>query len=254
MSALGPSAVSEAAASLGLCAVVWAWLVGGPVDGPVGLLALGVLCVRLLAAAAADLRVVGEQRDVESALPLPPSKRLGRGGGGAGGGQRQPGPDAAAVPYRFMAGTPLPPGTRVPSPAPITVADKLDTRMSVFDFIPLKLQAGIRLNKRLGAGNVDVTQWFQAAINFVGQNAGPGQTPLSPLIVDVPAGRYYVGNLLIAHGIVLRGQAIQSTMLCAVPGTKGSWLQNPRTGPPGGHGNAGKISIEKIHFYGGKFS
>ena len=43
-------------------------------------------------------------------------------------------------------------------------------------------------------------------------------------------------------------------MICAVPGTTGSWLQNPRTGPPSGHGNAGKISIEKIHFYGGKCS
>jgi hypothetical protein len=239
------STLSETAASLGLCAVVASWLLGGgPVDGPVALAALAVLCVRLLAAAAADLMAAASipGDDIEDLPPLTVHKNH----------VDTPPVDAAAVSYTALATTPIPPGTRPPTSALITtVADKLDANLSVFDFIPLKYHAGIRLNKRYKAGNVDVTKWFQTAIDFVGQNGGPGQNPLVAGVMNIPAGRFYVSNIKLAHGITLRGQAIQSTMICPVPGTKGSWLKNYTTGPPSGHGNAGKISIERIRFGGG---
>eukprot|EP01050_Picozoa_sp_SAG11_P008098 SAG11_NODE_697_length_7684_cov_8.250231_4_plen_450_part_00 len=73
---------------------------------------------------------------------------------------------------------------------------------------------------------------------------------MSSLVINVPAGRFYVSNIMLAHGITLRGQAIQSTMFNPVPGTTGSWFMNPRTGPPNGHGNAGKISIERMRLDG----
>jgi len=62
-------------------------------------------------------------------------------------------------------------------------------------------------------------------------------------VIEIPSGRYFVGNLILRNGIMLRGQQLNSTMLCPVPGTKGSWLTNT--------GNAGKITIERIRFYGG---
>ena len=220
---------SEAAASLGLLAVVAVWAFrgpeSGPVESPVALVALGVLCARVLAAAVADLT-----RPAPAADLAKPQWRLSELEDA-----RAPTPTTArSIAYTPFAVTPLPPGTRAPTPATISVADKLDTSLSVFDFIPIKYHAAIRLNKRIDAGNVDVTQWFQAAIDFVGQNGGPGQTPLVSLVINVPAGRFYVSNILLAHGITLRGQAIQSTMLCPVPGTKGSWLKNYTSGPPSG--------------------
>ena len=265
---LGSQTVSEAAAAVGLSTVVILWSLGGggPADA-VGLAAFAVLCIRMLAAAAADLLLgpaavllgqhpqetttskaiwgaLSAADDTESLPPL--TTRRNRVEVPAGGSAPPPGSDAARVGYMPFSTTPLPPGTIVPKPQHITVADKLDTTLSVFDFIPLKYHAGIRLNKRIGAGNVDVTTFFQAAIDFVGQNGGPGQTPMTPLVIDIPAGRYYISNILLAHGIVLRGAALQATMLCCMPGTKGSWLKNYTTGPPNGHGNAGKISIERM--------
>jgi hypothetical protein len=108
----------------------------------------------------------------------------------------------------------------------------------VFDFIPSKYHAGIRLNKLLSNGNVDVTQWFQAAIDFCDES----KNPLVAHTIGIPAGRYFVSNLVLHNGVMLRGEGLNHTMLCPTPGTKGSWLKNT--------GNAGKITIERIRFYG----
>lgn len=237
------SHVSEAAASLGLLTVVAAWVIdgpSGPVERPVALVAFGVLCVRLLAAALVDLTRTPDATNA-------PDQLLSQAKYDKGLAQTT----AREVAYMPFAGTPLPPATKVPTPVQISVADKLDTTLCVFDFIPMQYHAAIRLNKHIDVGNVDVTKWFQAAIDFVGQNGGPGQSPMSSLVIDIPAGRFYVSNLKLAHGITLRGQAIQSTMLCPVPGTTGSWLKNYTTGPPSGRGNAGKISIERMRLGGG---
>eukprot|EP01052_Picozoa_sp_SAG31_P023462 SAG31_NODE_1936_length_6871_cov_3.385854_2_plen_139_part_00 len=65
-------------------------------------------------------------------------------------------------------------------------------------------------------------------------------------MLHIPYGRYYVGNLVLHDSLFLKGEHVNSTMLCPMPGTKGSWLKNA--------GNAGKISIMDIRFDGGQHS
>jgi hypothetical protein len=50
------------------------------------------------------------------------------------------------------------------------VADKLDDTISVLDFIPQELHAAIRSGLHLKQGNTDVTEFVQAALDFVGCN------------------------------------------------------------------------------------
>jgi hypothetical protein len=57
------------------------------------------------------------------------------------------------------------------------------------------------------------------------------------------AGRSFTSNLIIHDGVMLRGEGLNHTMLCPTPGTKGSWLKNTT-------GQASKITIERIRFYG----
>ena len=149
--------------------------------------------------------------------------------------------DAAAVTYRPLATTPLP--TSLPPRAQQTVADKLDTSfLSVLDFIPKQLHASIRLNKRWGSGATDVTKYFQVAIDFVNNSAIDSAIDFVDPVINIPAGCYFVGNLVLRDGIKLRGEHLNNTMLVPVPGTKGSWLKNV--------GNAAKITLERIRFYG----
>ena len=59
------------------------------------------------------------------------------------------------------------------------------------DFIPLHLHAAIREDKLWGQGNADVTQYFQAAIDFT-DPTNPSYNPGARVTVNVPFGRYYV--------------------------------------------------------------
>lgn len=245
--------IGESLASLCLCVVVAAHVLdptAGPISSTVALGAIMVLGLRVACAGAVELLTIAtalpgvggaghcdqsNQKDIEqdpsSVEALPPLARRRRAR------QVVAPPDAGTVAYQPFASIPLPAG--LPQRAPkLSVADKLDQTLSVFDFIPAEFHAAIRLNKQLTQGNKDVTKYFQAAIDFV----DPLKSPLSTLVIVIPTGRYFVGNLTLRNGIMLRGEQLNSTMLCPVPGTKGSWLKNT--------GNAGKISIERIRFYG----
>eukprot|EP01050_Picozoa_sp_SAG11_P008099 SAG11_NODE_697_length_7684_cov_8.250231_5_plen_189_part_00 len=160
----------EVVACVGLCVVVGVWLLDEKnVERPVALGAFCVLCVRLLAAAARDLMALPMTKQQQQMLKgdieerLAPAKRRRN---------RTCMPsdsvDATSVTYTPYANVPMPSGTKVPPAAQITVADRLDMALNVMDFIPLMYHAGILLNRQLGSGNVDVTKYVQAAIDFVG--------------------------------------------------------------------------------------
>lgn len=271
-------AVSELLCCAGLVLVVTAWLLEGrgvrAEDEPelkardfLSLLAGVVLCVRVLATAAHSMAFGNTAEKPTVQLP-PPQRRRNRAAvpaaatdaayytscppslpprGGAPSHSTRAPPvctppaahiDAAAVVYR-----PFAPGLAGVSPAraPSTVADKLDTFLTILDFIPVQYHAAIRANKVLGQGNTDLTEYFQRAIDFTDYLKTP-QTGGSLIVVHVPYGRYYVSNLVLHDSMMLKGEHLHSTMLCPMPGTKGSWIKNT--------GNAGKISIMDIRFDG----
>eukprot|EP01051_Picozoa_sp_SAG22_P001377 SAG22_NODE_53_length_24242_cov_158.884231_17_plen_236_part_00 len=118
----------------------------------------------------------------------------------------------------------------------------------MLDFVPTQYHNAIRTNKQLGEGNVDVTKYFQAAIDFTDFQLTPAAGGCN-IAIHIPAGRYYVGNLLLHDSLMLKGEHLHATMFCPVKGTKGKWLTN-RAKTPTSSGNAGKISITDIRFDG----
>ena len=64
-------------------------------------------------------------------------------------------------------------------------------RRCAVDFIPLRLHAAIRQNLTIAQGNADVTQYVQAALDFVGCDTTKGG-PVAPRAlgsVHFPGGR-----------------------------------------------------------------
>ena len=227
-------------AVLGLAAVVVAWLLRPQsvvssslqhdltavpttalIQDAVAVMAFGVLCIRVL--------LCGQQQ----VSPV----RSG------------PGPPTAAdaVSYAPFRGTTVVPGG-APLPGPRSVADKLDDFVSVLDFIPSNLHAAIRSNQHLKQGNEDITQYVQAALDFVGVNVTkPRVGPIasrSAGTLHFPGGLYYISNLRINASVKLQGGYLNNTTLYAVPGTKGPMLQDK--------GDAAKITIQDLEIDGGQ--
>lgn len=85
--------------------------------------------------------------------------------------------------------------------------DRCRDRVSVFDFIPESLHAGIRLN----TNTTDLTAYFQNALNSVQY---PGPDPDYGGLVDVPKGHYKLsGTLIYPANTYLVGEGSFNTIL-----------------------------------------
>jgi hypothetical protein len=231
---MSPARYADTIAVLTLAMVLATWLarstirthasttpVGLALEDVVALVAFAVLCVRALATDRYQ-----QQNNSQPSAPPPV--------------------EARTVSYSPFRGSVVAPGG-APLPAARNVADKLDDTISVMDFIPQRLHAAIRSSTHLKQGNADVTQYVQAALDFVGCNTtkpriGPVATR-SAGSVHFPGGLYYISNLHINASMKLAGEFLDNTTLYAVPGTKGPMLQDK--------GDAAKVTIQDLMIHGG---